>query len=106
MSTDSTLEIVQGDHQISEKKGMVGALSVHVAGDAGGWMVADSIGPPISEAIIWAAAHDSAYTASGAVVRLDFPLKKGLWLRVPQDAVCSISWDGTPNVEIAPLPTA
>ncbi|HEY3623745.1 MAG TPA: hypothetical protein VGL12_15390 [Roseiarcus sp.] len=91
---NSTLEILQGDYQISETHGAVGALSVHIAGDDGGWIVADSIGPPISEAIIWAAGHDSAYAASGAIVRLDFPLKKGLWLRVPLDAVCSISWDG------------
>jgi hypothetical protein len=95
MKTNATLEIVQGDHQISETEGAVGSLCVHNAGDSGGWIVADSIGPPISAAIIWATAHDSAYAASGAVVLLEFPLKNGLWLRVPQDAVCSISWDGT-----------
>jgi hypothetical protein len=101
MKSNATLEVVQGDHQISDNKGAVGALSVHIAGDSGGWIVADSIGPPMSEAIIWATAHDSAYAASGAVIILDFPLKKGLWLRVPQDAVCSISWDG-PSAEQQP----
>jgi hypothetical protein len=94
MMNNSTLEITEGDRQISEIAGAVGALSVHIAADDGGWMVADSIGPPVSEAIIWAAPYDSAYVASGAVVRLDFPVQKGLWLRVPLGGVCSISWDG------------
>jgi hypothetical protein len=93
MMSNSTLEIVAGDHQISETSGAVGALSIHIAGGRDGWIVADSIGPPISEAIIWAATHDSPFAAGGAVVRFDFPLNNGLWLRVPQDGVCSLSWD-------------
>jgi hypothetical protein len=94
MMANSTLEIVAGDHQIIETPGAVGTLYVHIAGSDGGWMVADSLGSPISEAIIWAATYDSVYAAGGAVVRLDFPLKNGLWLRVPSDGVCSLSWDG------------
>jgi hypothetical protein len=93
MMSNSTLEIVSGDHQISDNPGAVGALSIHIAGGDEGWMVADSIGAPVSEAIIWAATSDSVYAKGGAVVRLDFPITKGLWLRVPPDGVCSLSWD-------------
>jgi hypothetical protein len=67
-------------------------LRAGIAGAGDAWQLFDEGGDGPSGGIIWASVSSSSAVAGGAVVKLDLPFAKGLFLRVPPNGVCSVNW--------------
>jgi hypothetical protein len=80
--------LTAGAHQVSTGKGFVGKLIIQVSGSSGAWRVWDAM--PAS--LVWAADYDDPKVQSSAIVALDFPVTNGIFIEVPPDGECLISW--------------